>query len=419
MTERNIADKQFFSYVDVGKDKTPQYAVRTTSGDGPAIDAFGRYRVSTPFVVFDNAESNGSRTDRWTTACSGAGTISYLTNYAAHKFVLSATTGDRAMRQGKRVNVYVPGTSILVLNTGVMGSGATNSSQRIGFFSDYNGCFFEQKNQVMGVVIRSDVTGTPEDIRVDQEDWNIDRMDGSGPSGIDLDFTKAHIFLIDLEWLGVGRVRFGFVFDGLIYYCHEVGHGNDLAYVYMSTANLPVRFETINTGASSAQTDFRQICSSVIIEGERAVSSDHRSVSNGVTPKAVTSIVTPILSMRLQTAYIGTSRIQPTRISTISLDSKDLLFQVIYNPTLSGASFANNSGIAAYDVAATSLSGGVVLEQFYSARDAQVALHSFTEQDVLGGSYDGVGDVLTIAALSVTGVASGRVLGAINYEEFY
>jgi hypothetical protein len=419
MTQRNIADKQFYSYVETSKGLSPSYAQRVTFGDGGSVDAFARLRTSVPTVVFDSAESITSRQDRWNSAISGGGAITYVADNASHQFIVGATAGDSARRSSKRMNIYVPGTSILVLTTGVMGAGATNQKRRIGYYNTNNGIFFELSGTSMGLVKRSKTSGTAVDTRVEQEDWNIDTMDGNGPSEIDLDFTNAQIYMMDLEWLGVGRVRCGFVYEGKIIYCHEFDHGNELTTVYMSTANLPVTYEVVNTGASSASNDFRQICSSVIIEGERSKSADHRAVDNGIIPVPITSVVAPVISLRLQTAYVGAAAIKPTEINCLSIGSKDVLWKVLYNATLAGDSWTTNSGIGAFDVAATAVTGGKCLASWYGSSDAREAIKAFAEQDQIGGTIAGVPDTLTLAAANLTGVTSGNVIGSIAYDEIY
>ena len=68
-------------------------------------------------------------------------------------------------------------------------------------------------------------------------------MDGTGTSGYNIDFTKSQLYVIDFEWLSVGRIRFGFYIFGKIYYCHQISNFNELDEPYMKTANLPIRYE--------------------------------------------------------------------------------------------------------------------------------------------------------------------------------
>ena len=126
-----------------------------------------------------------------------------------------------------------------------------------------NGIFFECDGSLSWNIAKNgSITET-----VTQANWNVDKLDGTGPSGITLEPEATQILIIDYEWLGVGRVRVGFVIDGLIYYVHYFNHANDDTFtsVYMSTPNLPLRYTIETDGTEAAELD--HICSSVISEG--------------------------------------------------------------------------------------------------------------------------------------------------------
>jgi hypothetical protein len=149
---------------------------------------------------------------------------------------VTTTVGSRIVRQSKRYITYQPGKSLLVFMTGVLHTAVnTGITARMGFFDNHadktidsggNGIFVEYSGGNYYLVLRSYVTGSQVDTKILKSAWNLDKMDGSGPSSITMDFTKAQILAIDLEWLGVGRVRVGFVIGGSIYYVHEFLHAN-------------------------------------------------------------------------------------------------------------------------------------------------------------------------------------------------
>ena len=414
----NINDRIYNSYVETSRDSSLEYAQRVTLGDSTANDSFGRLRTSLPNVVYDNYEIQGKKTLIWNEALVGAGTATHVTNQSATQFSVSAASGDKVTRSSKKLSLYTPGTSILCFLTGVMGAGAANSSQRMGIFSSLNGVFFEQKDQVMGVVIRSNTSGSAVDNRIAQSDWNIDTMDGSGPSGVDLDFTKTQIFWIDLEWLGVGRVRCGFVHQGAIITCHEFYHNNSLSTVYMKTPILPLTYEIENTGASSALDDFRQICSSVIVEGQETVSKIPRTVNNGVTPRSTTTTTgIPLVSLKLQTGVVGQAMLRPVGAQMMSQGNRDHIYELHYGGTLESASWTNAAGIAMYDVSATHITGSTKISTVYTASTQGSDLAEIFKQLLwLGGDASGNGDSLSIVARSIGG--GGSALAAIDYEEF-
>lgn len=80
--------------------------------------------------------------------------------------------------------------------------------------------------------------------RYTQDQFNLDKMDGSGPSGYILDLTKMQMVFIDYSWYGAGKIRFGVrSVDGIIIYFHEIYNNNVNRKAYMRSGNLPGRFE--------------------------------------------------------------------------------------------------------------------------------------------------------------------------------
>ena len=247
-----------------------------------------------------------------------------------------------------------------------MGEGRSGVSQRIGYFDDDNGVFFECRNTEIGVVLRSKTGGAVINDRIAQTNWNLDIMDGSGNSGIILDPSKSQIFVIDLEWLSVGRVRLGIFVGGELIYVHQFLNANTSPGAYMTTANLPVRYEIENTGVSASNTSLRQIFTAVISEGgfEEELGTPF-SASNGATEIAVTTR-RPVLSIRpIQTFNGITNRglIIPEAFSVFSEDTAAFV-EIVYGGTLTNASFADidaTNSIAQRDIAADAISGGIVI----------------------------------------------------------
>jgi hypothetical protein len=186
---------------------------------------------------------------------------------------------------------------------------------------------------------------------------------------------------------------------------------------------LPITYETQNTGASTALTDFRQICSSASVEGEPTRSALPNTVNRGITTVSTTSTTAiPVISLRIQTAYVGRGMIRPMTVEALSQGNKDHLFEIVYNPTLTGASWVANSGIAAYDITATAVTGGTKIGTIYTASSIRNALEAFTDEDtaaILSGGLNGTSDILTVIARSVAGVTTGTVLAGIDYDEIY
>jgi hypothetical protein len=233
----------------------------------PQLDAFGRLRVSNPFTLFDSQQRFGLDSSFKSNVASG-GSVTFLPNQSSANLTVTSTTGSFAAREAAYTFRYQPGKSLLTMLTFVMSPASPgNTRQRVGYFGTDNGFYVELSNG-LEFVKRSNVTGTVSLSNVAQVNWNGDKLLGSGPSGLTLDITKAQILWVDMEWLGVGSVRMGFVINGIFILCHTFNHANLIGSAYITTACLPVRYEiqTLN-GAAPATSNLTQICSTVMSEG--------------------------------------------------------------------------------------------------------------------------------------------------------
>lgn len=271
-------------------------------GDTAQLDAFGRLRVSSPFGIFDSKQIGTNDPYAFEEKLVGTATNTYQYDRSSTYLTIGTASGDRAVRQTVRYFSYVPGKGQSIVCTGVLGAGKANVTKYIGYGDDRNGLFFCQQGATLGILTRTNVTATTVDTFVAQSSWNKDKMDGTGPSRITLDVTKAQIFMIDFQWLGVGRVRFSIDIDGRQYVVHEINNANNQASVYMTTPTLPVRYEIVNTGTSASSTTLEQICISVASEGGYAVPGIEFTSGNGITRVGVTTR-RPIFAIRLKSAF--------------------------------------------------------------------------------------------------------------------
>jgi hypothetical protein len=415
MALENIGDLEKGKFI---QDSETTSSVRMSYGDAVSNDAFSRFRVSTPTVIFDSMEANGAKDLLFSKNEDGGATITYLANKSAHKFETTTASGDKATRSSKKLAEYVPGTSLMVFCTGIFGAGADKSRQRMGLFDAQNGIFFEQKDGVMGITLRTYTSGSAVDTHYTQSSWNIDTLDGTGISEKTLDKAKTNIYIIDLQWLGVGRIRLAVDIDGVIVPVHQILNANSKTDVYMTTPRLPVTYEVENTDTSTALDDFRMICSSVITEGLPATDPIPRSINNGIVGVGTSTTEAPVISMRLKAAFANNANLRIKDLSTLTTARGDHLFRLYVNPTLTGASFADVDGIAQKDVAASAVSGGTLLASFYSSQLNQIVIDSLTNnQFVLGSEIDGTPDIFTLTAQILTG--TDTAYAAIDYEELY
>jgi hypothetical protein len=336
--------------------------------DSPNIDSFGRLRVSNPYTLFDSSHRYADN-GLWSTATATGGTATFNASQGLVDLAVTGASGSEVIRETTKVFSYQPGKSLLVLSTFVMSPAKTNLRQRVGYYGTQNGLYFQLNNSTLSFVERSLVTGVVTESVVNQSAWNVDKMDGTGPSGIVLDITKAQILFMDLEWLGVGTVRIGFVVNGNFYVCHKFHHANIIASTYITTASLPLRYEITNTGATSGASTLKQICSTVLSEGGYELRGSQQAVGTPITsPKTLTTAGTlyPIVSIRLKSTRLD-AIVLATAISAIGNTAANFNWQVVVAGTTTGGSWvsAGTNSSVEYNITGTSFAGGRILASGY------------------------------------------------------
>ena len=398
---------------------------------GMAVDAFGRARSAQPLTLFDSSHryrDNG----RINQSNSATGAVStHNANAGLIECTLDTTAGSFLYRESSRVFAYQPGKSLQILETYVMAPHKPNLRQRYGYFSTTNGIFIEQTDDGICWVKRSTSPGTGvTETRVYQQDWLYDKLDGKGPSKLTLNLAKAQIQFIDIEWLGLGSVRCGFVINGNFVHCHSFHHANIIDATYMATACLPVRAEIENLGTTSSSSTLKVVCATVISEGGYEIKGRSRSVGIPITtPKDLPTAGTfvPIISIRLKDAY-SDAIVIPTDIEFFGVSNNTRYrYKIVIGGTLTGASWADvNTAESSveYDIAATAISGGRDAQMGYvniaagaggaTINLSQAALFEYQlERNSFAANNKGV-----IFSLVATGAANGDdALGAITFQE--
>jgi hypothetical protein len=262
------------------------------------------------------------------------------------------------------------------------------------------------------------------DTLIPQSEWNIDTMDGTGNSGITLDATKTNIYVIDYEWLGVGTIRYGIFFNGIPYYVHAIHNANINTVVYMSTPNLPLRYEVTNSGTNTASS-LTHICTTVITEGGRQQSGIERGISRGDVPLVTLNDgdIYPMIIIRLKTAYLG-SLVRFIDFAALCTSTSEYLVSVIINPTYGGTAptyipLTNSAIEYALPDNTTKATGGTVLFNQLGSDSAQSRAgisRTFDSDLVIGSSIAGTADTLALCVQRLTGTTE-TFYAAMNFSE--
>jgi hypothetical protein len=345
--------------------------------NSPNIDAFGRLRVSEPFTLFDSSHRFADN-NLWSTATAVSGTATFDANEGLVNLGVTAASGSEVVRETTKVFSYQPGKSLLVLNTFVMNAAKTGLRQRVGYYGAANGYYLELNDSTVSFVERSSVSGALVNTPVAQASWNVDPLNGSGPSGITLDLTKAQILFMDLEWLGVGTVRMGFIIDGNYYVCHKFNHANIITSTYITTASLPLRYEITNTAATASSSRLKQICSSILSEGGYELRGLQQAVGTPITaPRTLTTGGTlyPIVSLRLKSTRLDGIAIA-TAVSIIGNTAANFNWQLVSSGTTTGGTWISagvNTSVE-YNLTGTAFAGGRIIASGYFTATASTSV---------------------------------------------
>jgi len=357
--------------------------------------------MSEPFTLFDSKQLHDNGPLFWDqsiTDGSGNATSTHSTTDAS--VTLHVEAGDTIIRQTKTHWNYQPGKSQLCVFTGnVVDAGGGTIS----------------------VVVRKGSSDTA----IAQANWNGDKLDGTGNSGKTLDPTKAQIMFIDYEWLGVGKVRFGFFVDGLPIVCHSVNNFNQLTSVYMATPTLPVRYEasvagttgTARVGSFTATDglffqwqgtttsfDLQHICCAVISEGGLEDRGINTYVSNGATPvdANVAGTIYACVGVRLNSTHLDMMA-RPIAASMLATTEDDFEWILLVNPTVAGtftyASITNSGLQVATGATANTVTGGYAIAGGHVAAGTKAggAFGAEIASEIwLGSKIDGTPDTFVL-----------------------
>lgn len=372
-------------------------------------DAFGRLRISTPYTLLDVTHTQGINTVQETELIEGGGITTHQSDSGVLLSVDSA--GDRVVRQSRARAVCPPGKSILVLLTGVLNvdKNKRKSKSRLGYFDDANGVFVEYGIQKTYVVSRTSVSGQVVDTKVNQEDWN-------GSSNVSIDLSKRHVFFFDLQWLGVGLVKFGIIVNGQPLLLHTFNDAN------LQYASLPTRYEISSTNGSGSMVSY---ASSVISEGGYLKPGAQVSANIGTQSRILDKDVRiPLFSMRLTSGSLANVRVRD--INILRLDRYDGLWEIYLfrdmadSLVLTAPNFVSKSNHVECDFEATGVdvSGGMLLTSGYysGSNDTSVMIDAKDINSVMANNISDVSDLFVFAYTAISGRDSALV--SLSWREY-
>lgn len=404
--------------------------------DNMNVDAFGRMRFSQPHLIFDSKQTSDHEPLKWDMSLvSGSGIIhTHNKDRGSSIFTTTENTAGRYIRQTFRHFDYSPGKSQFIpMTCNILKETQPNADLKgikisYGQFDDNNGLFFRYSENTMNCVVRSSVSGSAKDTVIPQKEWNIDKMNGKGPSRVKVDWSKIQILIIDYGWLGADRVRFCMMNKGKIYVVHEYYCSNFLSNVYMSRPNNPLRFE-VETTNESPRIETEQICCAVFSEaGQADEAGILRTLPTGsITTGSTVGTKYLLLSLRIESANNFKTIVLKAANFMLTSASDDVRWEIVYNPTYSTSltytSLENSAVEYSIGDGAITASGNIVTLVGYAGtgnNNNSVSSGNLSSigRDLLNlGNYiDGTPTTIALCCIPLTGASD--VNGSLTFKEF-
>lgn len=387
----------------------------------PSIeDSFGRIKVAAPHLLFDSSFQYSLQDKIFIRQELLGGTITHNSARAAAVLTCSSTLNSKARFRSRNYFPYSPAFTNTMIGSFNFHGIENNVTKRLGLYDDKNGFFLQLNQNGWQVGIRSSISGSVLENIVTQPYWNRDTLDGLGPSGKNLGFSKQQIMYLQYQWLGSGSVFFGFVIDGQIIIAHEFHHANVISSLYSQTGTLPIFAEVINNGGNSSFMEFT--CCSLVSNGAVSQHGHLHRASSGTVARTLPTINTPypIIAIRKAAGYSNIP-VQILDMNAFSTSQDDFLIQVIHKPSLVGAVWVPvENSFCEYDVRATSWSGGDIVAEFYMKGNLQASeklelLAKFWDL-TLGDDFDGNSEIILMSSTPLTNNAN--MYGLISFKEF-
>lgn len=303
--------------------------------DSGNLDAFGRLRVSQTTTLLDVKHLHDKLPLFVDEVLSGSGTSSFT---ASSVSMQTSSNNSYVIRQTIKAAPYQSGKSQLVECSFSNFAPETNVTKRVGYYT--SGTASTYSANLDGFFLESDGTTDLITFQIWKTGTNILSVGTSSWYSTDydvnlIDWSLTQLMFVDFQWLGVGRLRFYMVIDGLprLFYAHT--GINNLSTVYMDSPNQPIRYEIRQSGVGSGS--FDMICAGVSMEG--SINSLYRTVAiNDFTERTLPTAGTTyaMLGVRLNstTKYKGTS-VNFSQIDILQTSNDNYLVTVQKAPKLS------------------------------------------------------------------------------------
>ncbi len=301
--------------------------------------------------------------------------------YANGMAVLQVNGNGDSAKISNTIRAYdQAGQGVACVFAAIYGSGE-ETSQIAGIGNDTDGFFFECNSSIFGILYRNNSVN----VFIPQVDWNVDPMNGTGLSGMNLDFTLGNIFKIQYQELEFGNIKF-FVessFTGELILVHQINYANANTSPSLTNTGLQLMAEVVSSGGNTA---LNISSMGLFIEGEVNPYLGIRNTVSG--SKNVSTLPNNILTIQNNTVFetqANQSMVIPDQLSLFNSPggTGDAIFSLYLNPVVDDPFFSNisSNSVVSYDTTGTTFNGGILLGTFYLSSGSSISIN-MTEYDL-------------------------------------
>jgi len=334
---------------------------------------------------------------------------------------VGSTAGSKVVRQTKQVMRYIPGRPATLAFAVRLDTPQVGIRRRFGLFNETDGAYFEDDGGTYSYVIRSSASGITTETRVTRDNWNGEKFDGNGYTGVTADATKQQMISINYEWYGAGGVKFNWLMKNDTIVSHEFENSNVNDLVWCRSPFLPIRMEIENVTGVAGTHYLYQGSNSLIQEGEPEKLGTLLSISNPIIGTTMSSANTfyPVVSLRLKAEELQAVMLLRS-LQVATNDNTNVYWRLFQNATLTGADWEDHpdeNSFMQYDTTATAVTGGQALLSGFTISGG-ASLVDVDDKGALQLGRSGIGtisDTYTLAAASPN--TNKDALAVLNWIE--
>jgi len=411
------------------------------------VDDLGRIITSELLPVFDSTLSYSEEPRYWDTVTTGVGTTSY--NMEGHNLTMSVVGGgiaSRIIRQTYFAFPFAAGTDLVYIMGAQLNSNAltdtgfisqvgaydTLADKTVDTFPTGTGAFYRYSEDGYSVVLRTTLSGVQTDFEIKQNDWNFDRMDGTGPSGYVLDPSTVETYAVHMSIPGQTEIIMGIISLGGFQTAHIFSlTGQNATVTSLSSSSLPARYEIITDGTNVEDVTMIQASTSVKSVGQLDT-RNNVFVARRTVNESITNTIEPLLSLRKKVEDLR-PYINMIDKSVIAISGSNMEILIIRFIAVPEGSSPLGGPIAFTDVntanSATEQDQGgntldltgtfpfIILESTFLANNQDAGNFLANSNIRIGADVAGNRDLLVLAAQTIN--ATENLRGSITFQEYY